>query len=322
MSAPHPSFHVLDRASAPDGGMSWHLRHMLVAEVVLDHLPSAAPFVALTLPTLPPDDSGVAHVLEHMIFRGARSAPVADLYAQLMLGGPLLDLNASTRADHTTFHATSATEPGRDEVLDILAEAIFAPLLDSRDLAEERHVVRNEMEGYWSDPVRAAPEGLRPRLFPGTAQARAYGGLPDVIAGLSAEALQAFHQQHYRPALARIYLTTQGDPRPVLTRLDRLLSLPLQGHPAQGAAIDPTPFAVPMPLPLAWCCRASAGALPRTPRFWPTCWRRACRVPTAPWPAPDTPRRSARSALTRQCRSAGDLSRHRSGLCHGLDEDP
>ena len=262
MAQTDPAFRLLNRWTGPDGA-AWHLRHVSGAEVVLDERHLAPPFAALSLRARSSDDSGAAHVLEHMVFRGARAHPVDDLFAELMRAGPVTDLNASTLAERTTFHMTATSDQGRDEALAVLAQAIFAPLLDPSDLEEERRVVSNEMLGHWSDPVRAAMDGLRPLLFPKTAQTRAYAGLPAAIARLTRRNLIGFHQTRYRLDQAQILLgLRQQSPQSALDGLhDLLLALPAAQSASPSLAHD-APFTPPIALPQGQSMLALGWRLP------------------------------------------------------------
>lgn len=235
----HRSFDEMARRRLV-GGEAVLCRHASGAEVIFDQNPHQAPVSVVTIDAPVADDSGVAHVLEHLVFRGSRLGQVDDLYADLMLGGPVCDLNATTRAERTSFHLTSASAAGRDEALAVLLEAILAPALRTDAFEQERAIIIGEMAGEWADPARAVLAALRGVLFPATPHARAHGGLPAALAGLSCGDVAAFHGQFYRPPGMRIHLMGPPPSVPDLDRLDALLRGASGGVPMPPPMPPPT----------------------------------------------------------------------------------
>ena len=219
----HPAFNELARYRTAAGGASFWLRHASGAEIVLDDDAHAAHAAAVTVSCPVQDDSGVAHVLEHLVFRGSGPRPVDDLYAELMLGGPVTDLNATTRAERTSYHLTSASAAGRDEALSLMLEAILSPDLRPDAFEEERAIIIGEMTGEWAEPARVVLAGLRGALFPESPHARAHGGLPAALAALSPADVAAFHARFYHPGGMRIHLIGPPPSEPDLDRLDAML---------------------------------------------------------------------------------------------------
>src|SRR5690606_17622979 len=94
-----------------------------------------------------PDQSGVAHFLEHMLFNGTASFPENVLVEVLRGFGAQFgaDINATTRYDETVYQLTV---PARDEAIgvavDVLAEWLTAATIDPVEVERERGVVLDE----------------------------------------------------------------------------------------------------------------------------------------------------------------------------------
>lgn len=228
----------------PPGAAPRRLEHPTGATVLVDTA-CRAPGIAVHLLSPATDDTGVAHLLEHLIFRGNPKDGSDDLYAEMMFSAPVRDLNASTLSGHTTYHLTSSTPQGRDEAALKLLGMILAPVLDPRRLDEERAIVASEMAGHWADPQAAALEGLRGLLLPGERAAQA--GLAELVKAVTLDEVATFHRRHYHAAGLFLHLTGAEPEAAFWPDLDRVLT---------GAAAKPLParppvmpMALPMPLP-------------------------------------------------------------------------
>lgn len=173
--------------------------------------------------TLPSDDTGVAHILEHCVLAGSEKFPVKDPFLSLLRGSMYTFLNAMTYPDKTIYPGASVVEKDFFNLLSVYGDAVFFPLLRKeifhqegfRYIAEKGEkgfavrpggVVFNEMKGYAGNEENAAfEEGIR-RLLPGTPYAFNAGGDPRSIPELTYENLKAFHRLWYHPSRALIFL--------------------------------------------------------------------------------------------------------------------
>jgi predicted Zn-dependent peptidase len=89
-----------------------------------------------------PQEMGISHLLEHMVFKGTRSRGARDLALVLeRLGG---SLDAYTTREHTSFQAR-VLDSDIDIATDVLADLVLHPLLRREDLELEREVVLEEI---------------------------------------------------------------------------------------------------------------------------------------------------------------------------------
>lgn len=221
----HESFEIIDRRALPDvSGEGLVLRHRVTgAEVLAVCNPDPEMVFGITFETVPRQSNGVAHLLEHLVFRGSQRYPHTNLYAGLAQGTLLTGLNASTRADTTLFHFSGTHHADFSTLMDVLLDAVFHPLLRDQDILEEREVVKNEMAGHHAIPQNKMLENLRQALLPQTPYAVDFGGVPELVNQLTPEELRCFHAVHYRPACARIFLWGNIDLTARLGQLDQLL---------------------------------------------------------------------------------------------------
>lgn len=142
---------------------------------------------------------GAAHLLEHMLFKGAGGHGPSGAASRIEgMGG---DLNAFTSYEQTVLHAT--VPAGREvEVIGLLSEMAFGPHLDEGELAREHDVVIEELRGAQDDPADRLAEALRARAHRGHPYGRPILGTESSVRGLDAAALRRFHLAHHRPEQA------------------------------------------------------------------------------------------------------------------------
>lgn len=90
----------------------------------------------------PPARSGLAHLVEHLVFKGSHRLGVPDLASEIEHRGG--EINAWTSPDHTVFHAV-APRAQLEYTLDAMAEALGAPRFEPEALERERAVILEEM---------------------------------------------------------------------------------------------------------------------------------------------------------------------------------
>lgn len=140
-------------------------------------------------------DNGVAHLLEHMVFKGTRSRSARQIAEEIeAVGG---HLNAYTGRDATTFYARTLAEDlplGVDMVCDLIAN----PLLDGRETAKEKEVVLQELGQAWDTPDDIIFDHLQAAAYADQPLGRSILGTEATIRGLDVDAMQRYRADHYR----------------------------------------------------------------------------------------------------------------------------
>lgn len=180
----------------------------------------------------PAGQGGVAHFLEHMMFKGSPGfgAGAIDRLTQA-LGGTN---NAFTSQDVTGYYFAFAADR-YEHALAIEADRMRALDLDPDEVASERQVIVEEIAMYHDEPWDALELEVQAALYPGHPYGRPVLGTPEELAGEDRATLAAFHHRYYRPdnavlvlagdlgadALARVEavfggIARSGEPRPPL----------------------------------------------------------------------------------------------------------
>ena len=172
--------------------------------------------LAVAVQTPPPDNTGVAHVLEHLVFCGSRNYRVKDIMAELEKSSMATFMNAITCQDVTEYVFSTRIERDFYNLAAAYFDAVFFPLLKEEDFRQEAchlvfsgdgihtplkrtGIVYNEMEGAYADLDELIEKDTR-RLFPESPGGRDSGGDPDALPWLEYGTVKDFHTCYYHPA--------------------------------------------------------------------------------------------------------------------------
>lgn len=141
------------------------------------------------------NERGVAHLLEHMAFKGTASRTARDIAEEIeSIGGYL---NASTGYSRTGYYAR-ILKNDVSKGIEILADILTNPLFDERELEKERQVVVQEIGEAADTPDDVVMEMLQAICYPGHALGRPILGTIDSVTGCSRDGLSSFMSSKYR----------------------------------------------------------------------------------------------------------------------------
>ena len=83
---------------------------------------------AIAFRTVPEDDTGVAHILEHSVLCGSRKYPVKEPFVELLKSSFATFINAWTASDHTAYPVCSRDATDLLNLMDVYLDAVFHPL--------------------------------------------------------------------------------------------------------------------------------------------------------------------------------------------------
>ena len=151
----------------------------------------------------PAGHGGVAHFLEHMMFKGSPGygPGVIDRRTQALGGSN----NAYTSHDATVYYFKFAKRVWR-EALAIEADRMAALLLDEREVGSERQVILEEVAMYESDPWDALEQAVSTACFGAHPYGRPVLGTREELLATGREELAAFHRGFYRPDNAALVI--------------------------------------------------------------------------------------------------------------------
>lgn len=177
--------------------------------------------------TLPWDDTGVFHILEHSVLCGSDKYPVKEPFVELMKSSMNTFLNALTFQDKTFYPISSRNDKDFVNLMRVYLDAVFCPLIyskpeifyqegwhhefDENGDASYKGVVLNEMKGAFASADETVSNALNRLLFPDSPYGFNSGGDPEKIPDLTYENFVDTHRRFYSPSNAYIFLDGDVD---------------------------------------------------------------------------------------------------------------
>lgn len=163
-------------------------------------------------------EKGMAHLLEHMVFKGTPDHP--DIPKELSAHGARP--NGTTWYDRTNYFETfNATDENLDWALDLEADRMVNSYIAKKDLESEFSVVRNEFESGENNPVGVLMEKVINAGFLWHNYGNSTIGNRSDIERVPIENLKAFYKKYYRPDNAVLMVTGKFEPDRTLALIDK-----------------------------------------------------------------------------------------------------
>jgi predicted Zn-dependent peptidase len=181
------------------------------------------------------DEVGVAHLLEHLAFKGTRKHPTAtELNRSAEYLGTELDGSATTEyVEFSTVVRAESAMPAAE----LLVELVSWPLLDEAELESERAVILQEIADADESLASRADDLLIAALFAGHRLAKNVAGDAVDVQALTHERLIAFRDRQWSPA-AGLAVVAGNLEHLDWHRLERMLA----AIPARPAPPPPAPI--------------------------------------------------------------------------------
>lgn len=179
--------------------------------------------------------SGLAHLVEHMVFKGAKGRDTRALAEAIEdVGG---SLNAWTARDQTVFHGRAF---GRDLALltELIADLVRAPHFDEQHLEREKQVILSELGEVIDSPDDLVHDHLFEAAFGDQPLGRSILGTEQTVRAIARQDCQTWLSDQFVPS--RLVLAASGkvDPDTLLVLAEGLFGdLPAAAEPATEPAI-------------------------------------------------------------------------------------
>ena len=252
---------VSARESAENCATLWEFRHEKTGAPLywFDNGEENKTF-SVAFKTVPKDDTGVFHILEHSVLCGSQSYPVKEPFVELIKSSMKTFLNAITFQDKTMYPISSRSEQDFLNLTGVYLDAVFRPLITENpaifmqegtridfdgETPSFNGVVFNEMKGANASMTTQALKRLQRLLFPDTCYGCNSGGDQEAIPTLSYEAFLDAYRSFYHPSNSILYL----DGAVPLERTLRLIDGYLSAFERDG-----TPHPIPEQTPVESVC--------------------------------------------------------------------
>jgi predicted Zn-dependent peptidase len=191
-----------------------------------------------------PEENGMAHFLEHLVFKGGQSYPTYRDVNETAerLGGVL---NAYTSHDLVAFHITVRAESAAPAI-DLLTDFVGRPRIDSEELDRERGVVIQEINRAYDQPSTVAEYLIDRAAFGDHPLGRTVLGPEENLRSFTRDGIVAFRERRWAGARGGVFvvgnldhLPDEGDLQAAFARFPAL--------PSPGP-YDPAPSFAPQTL--------------------------------------------------------------------------
>jgi zinc protease len=159
-----------------------------------------------------PGVNGIAHQLEHMLFKGTTDRPIQFGRLFSALGS---ESNAFTSYDNTVYFGTIKREKLK-ALLTLEADRMQNSIIDTEQLATEKRVVISELQGYENSPGYRLSRAVMRAAFPDQAYGLPVGGTKADVEKFTVEQVQYYYHKYYSPKNATLVIVGDFQTEPTL----------------------------------------------------------------------------------------------------------
>jgi zinc protease len=204
-------------------------------------------------------EHGLAHLMEHMAFKGTARRKVGEVSAEVERNGG--EINAYTSYDETVYYLALPSEK-LETAVDILSDIVFSPSYDPEEYAREKEVVIEEIRRADDNPDRGLYDAFFEDAFgKGSPYGHRILGDASTVSAAGRDTAFAFHQRFYRPDNCVLVVTGGFEAAEARELADRFLA----GLPDGGARpVRPAAAAPPEGGPRIRVIRSAEAQVPKT----------------------------------------------------------
>jgi predicted Zn-dependent peptidase len=141
-----------------------------------------------------PGQEGLAHFIEHLLFKETERRNTSQILNRLELVGA--DLNAYTTKEYTCIHA-SLLNPHLDRTMDLFEDILFHSTFPDDEQEKERGVILDEIASYLDQPEEAIQDDFEELLFKGHPMGQNILGTPETVGRLNGDDIRRFIAGNY-----------------------------------------------------------------------------------------------------------------------------
>jgi predicted Zn-dependent peptidase len=142
----------------------------------------------------PEEKAGLAHFIEHLLFKRTERRSTNQILNRLELVGA--DLNAYTTKEYTCIHASLLKEH-LERTIDLFEDILFHSTFPQDELEKERGVVLDEIASYLDQPEEAIQDDFEELLFKDHPIGNNILGTPESVSKLTRDDIKQFMSDNY-----------------------------------------------------------------------------------------------------------------------------
>ncbi|MEM7007905.1 MAG: pitrilysin family protein [Thermodesulfobacteriota bacterium] len=162
---------------------------------------------------------GLAHVHEHMLFKGTEKRQVGEISRLIEASGG--NINAFTSFDETVYYTVIASRY-LDTALDVLADAMQNSTFDPEELSKELEVVVEEIRRGKDSPSRVLSEKMFSTAFTKHPYGRTVIGSEESVRSFTREGITDFYKKWYVPSNMVLVVVGDFDTKEIMPKIEKL----------------------------------------------------------------------------------------------------
>ena len=194
-----------------------------------------------------PDEAGITHLIEHMIFKGTDTMGAGELAAAIEGKGGRI--NAYTSYEYTVYHATLAARYW-ETAMDVLTDSLLHSTFDPTELDREKPVVLEELHMRNDQPRIKLFQALMRHSYRAFPYRRPVIGSVESVSSFTRGDILSYIKKHYVPANFTVVVVGDVEAKAVMAKVRDLYgALPARQAvehdlPAEPAPESATAFAI------------------------------------------------------------------------------
>ena len=185
------------------------------------------------------ENSGVAHFLEHLFFKGSKNVPTGEFDKILEAKGAIT--NAATSKDYTQFYITIPSKDF-DIALKMHSDMLLSPLIPNDELEKERFVVIEEIQRGLDSPSNILYQNLFNLIYSQNKHpyCRPVIGYKEVIQNIKRDKILEFYNNWYTPFNMITVVSGDIDAKDALLKIEEAFKQEPKKHEAASYPAPPS----------------------------------------------------------------------------------
>lgn len=152
------------------------------------------------------DEQGLAHFIEHCLFKGTQKRKAYHILSRMEdVGG---ELNAFTSKEETVIHS-SFLSPDYPRAIELICDIAFRSTFPPKECEKEKEVIIDEINSYKDNPSESIFDDFEELVFPDHGLGRNILGTEESVKQLSSQNIKDFLARHY--AVDRMVFSSVGN---------------------------------------------------------------------------------------------------------------
>jgi predicted Zn-dependent peptidase len=141
-----------------------------------------------------PGKSGLAHFVEHALFKGTKKRKAYHIISRLEdVGG---ELNAYTTKEETCIH-TSFLHDDYERAIELISDIVFHSNFPEKEITKEKEIILDEINGYKDNPPEQIFDDFEQLIFKNNPLAQNILGTPETVQSFTPPDLKTFIEEKY-----------------------------------------------------------------------------------------------------------------------------